>query len=69
MTADLLCLSEQKISMKTARFPVPFCIATAETGGFFHEQMEVIFPDDKTENCRRNWRKTAVPKKERGEAQ
>ena len=35
MTADLLCLSEQKISMKTARETVPFCIAAAEAGGFF----------------------------------
>lgn len=35
MTADLLCLSEQKISMKTARLPVPFCIAAATIGGFF----------------------------------
>ncbi|MFQ8799379.1 MAG: hypothetical protein ACLR7Y_09360 [Dysosmobacter sp.] len=39
MTADLLCLSEQKISMKTARETVPFCIAAAEAGGFFHEQI------------------------------
>ena len=42
MTANLRCLSEQKISMKTARFPVPFCIAAAETGGFFHEQIGVL---------------------------
>lgn len=42
MTANLRCLSEQKISMKTARFPVPFCIAAAETGGFFMSKLEVI---------------------------
>ena len=39
MTTNLHYLSEQKISMKTARETVPFCIAAAETGGFFHEQI------------------------------
>lgn len=35
MTANLRCLSEQKISMKTARETVPFYIVAATIGGFF----------------------------------
>jgi len=51
MTADLLCLSEQKISMKTARLPVPFCVAAAEAGGFFHEKIGGVFIQQADFSC------------------
>ena len=39
------------ISMKTARVPVPFCIAAAETGGFFHEQIGGDFNQQADFSC------------------
>ena len=68
MTADLLCLSKQKISMKTARETVLFCIKPPKQAAFFISKLGVNFHDGKTANCRRNWRKNSNAEKERGES-
>ena len=68
MTADLLCLSKQKISMETARETVLFCIKPPKQAAFFISKLGVNFHDGKTANCRRNWRKNSNAEKERGES-
>ena len=42
MTANLRCLSEQKISMKTARETVPFSLQPPRQAAFFMSKLEVI---------------------------
>jgi len=68
MTADLLRLSKQKISMKTARETVLFCIKPPKQAAFFISKLGVNFHDGKAANCRRNWRKNSNAEKERGES-